>query len=296
MINKVNNISNNQSNPLVKKLSVYYRKIIFIFLITSLLLSFNVKPLDGLVSAQTNGHTVYLPLVSKNYQEWLDLFNQYRSAAGLNPVASNDSMNYGLSLHTKYMLLNPDQSNWHTEIYGKPGYTPEGELAASESNMLWSNSPSYTVKQSIDLWMATEKHRYHMLNPDLMTSGFSLACDGINCFAGLNVLGGLKLINDVRAVFYPGIDQTNVPPTKYPISVGFYPSGQISSINVTKFSLFDSNNIEVSTSQTIINEYVKEVVIKPNNNLMSNHKYRVEISVSAGGKTFNKTWYFTTGQ
>src|SRR5690606_28813901 len=98
------------------------------------------------------------------YQEWLDIFNQYRKAAGLNPVEAIDSMNYGLSLHTKYLLLNPNQADWHTEYSDKPGYTAEGKLAASQSNMLWSNSPTYTVKQAIDLWMATERHRYHMLN------------------------------------------------------------------------------------------------------------------------------------
>jgi len=110
-------------------------------------------------------------------------------------------------------------------------------------------------------------------------------------------LGGLNENDDSCSVFYPGVGQTNISPTRYPISVGFYPSCQISSINISRFKLFDNNGVEIATSRTTYDgsEYVKEVVFTPNNNLMPNHRYRVEASVSAGVKTFEKTWYFTTG-
>jgi len=283
---------------LVKKLLVYYRKIIFIILVTSLLLSFNVKPLSGFVSAQSNSgnHTVYLPLVSKNYQEWLDLFNQYRAIAGLAPVTANDSFSQGLDLHTKYMLLNPTQTNWHTEYPDKPGYTDAGKLAASQSNMLWSNSPSYTVKQAIDLWMATERHRYHMLNPYLAQSGFSLACDGINCFAGLNIYGAINPSTTIRNVAYPVDNQTNIPRTNFPITWGFYPASSISSFSSPSVSLYDNSNKLVAGSITLHSDHVKEIAFMPSNALMSNHKYRVVMSINVNGKVESKTWYFTTGQ
>lgn len=77
-----------------------------------MLLSFIAIGWRNTVLAQSpDNHTVYLPLVSKNYQEWLDIFNQYRKAAGLNPVVANDSMNYGLSLHNRYLLACPQQKD-----------------------------------------------------------------------------------------------------------------------------------------------------------------------------------------
>lgn len=185
--------------PLYRSLFSPLRKIINSVLISSVLLSFVVVGWRSNVLAQSPDHTVYLPLVSKNYQEWLDIFNQYRKAAGLNPAVANDSMNYGLGLHIKYLLACPQQKD--DKVYGMHGEnvcsnikeaTIEGKNAGSQSNMVWSNSPTYTAKQAIDLWMASADHREHMLNPDLVESGFSLVCDGINCFAGLNVLGGIK--------------------------------------------------------------------------------------------------------
>lgn len=177
---------------MTKSLQVIFRKIIYTILVLSLLLSIITTASSRTVLAQQSQYVVYLPLVSKNNLEWLNVFNQYRKAAGLNPVVANDSMTYGLSLHVKYMLLNPDQDDWHTEYPGRPGYTSAGELAANQSNMLWTNNLKYTEKQSIDLWMGSPGHRALMLNPDLVESGFYLECNAIHCFAGLNVLGGIN--------------------------------------------------------------------------------------------------------
>ena len=284
-------------NTLTKTLPIFFRKIIYSILALSLLLSIITTASSRTVLAQAPAkHTVYLPLVSKNYQEWLDIFNQYRNSVGLNPVVANDSMNYGLSLHTKYLLLNPTQTNWHTEYSDKPGYTEAGKLAASQSNMLWSNSPSYTEKQSIDLWMATERHRYHMLNPYLAQSGFSLACDGINCFAGLNIYGAINQSTTIRNVPYPAENQTNIPRPNFPITWGFYPASSISTFNSPSVSLYDNSNKLVAGTINLHSDHVKELVFIPTNTLMSNHKYKVVMSMNVNGKVESKTWYFTTGQ
>ena len=294
---------------MIKNLLTSYRKVIFSIFLLSLVLSLAIPFGNGAVSAQTTKgeHTVYLPLVSKNYQEWLDLFNQYRRAAGLNPVVSNDSMNYGLKLHVDYLIRCPQQKDSGDDGLHREdvcdGWTQIGRDAGSQSNMLWATSPNYTVKQSIDLWMRTDRHRYHMLNPSLVESCFSLDCktyDGTtNCFAGVNVLRGLVGVSGVTPVYYPGANQTNVPPIAFPISVGFYPSSDnIDPIRVSKFILYDANGKEVSTTRKVISgddEYVKEVVITPNSELLPNHRYWVDLSVSAGNQTFSKSWYFTTG-
>lgn len=171
-------------------------RIVIVLLAISAFLPF----LSITAKAQIKGdYKVYLPLVSKNYQEWLEVLNQYRRENGFNPVTASDRMSYGLSLHMKYLLACPQQKD--DKVYGMHGEnvcstikeaTPEGASAASQSNLLWSTDLKITQKHAIEVWMASADHRVHMLNPDLVESGFSLMCDAKNCFAGLNVLGGIK--------------------------------------------------------------------------------------------------------
>ncbi len=170
--------------------------IVVVLLVISVLSPFS----SSTASAQNNGdYKVYLPLVLKNNQEWLTVLNQYRRDRGLNPVSANSNMSYGLSLHIKYLLACPQQKD--DKSYGMHGEnvcpsikeaTPEGALAASQSNLLWTTDLKYTEKQAIDLWWNSANHQAHMLNPKLVESGFFLACDNKYCFAGLNVLGGIK--------------------------------------------------------------------------------------------------------
>lgn len=255
---------------------------------------------------QPTDNTVFLPLVYQNSagtcpegpDQWLCLFNYYRENAGLNPVISNADYNYGLSLHINYMLLNPLQADMHKEYPNSPGYTPEGADAGGQSNMIkLIGGTNLTVKDSIDLWMFTEKHRYHMLHPDLMQSGFNLNCDRSNCFSGLNILQGLSLQNLERVVVYPGHDQVNIPAKAYPISMGFYPSILFNEITVSKAILYNSSNNPVPGTISIpeMNDYFKQVIFKPTSSLIPNHQYRMEMIVTAGGQTYSDVWYFTTG-
>ncbi len=281
-----------------------------------MLLSFIAIGWRNTVLAQSpDNHTVYLPLVSKNYQEWLDIFNQYRKAAGLNPVVANDSMNYGLNLHTKYMLLNPDQDNWHTEIEGKPGYTPEGKLAASNSNMLWSTDLKYTQKQAIDLWMEyfdqnrIEKimsHRYHMLHPKLSQSGFSLKCDQTNCFAGLNIFGSLNQFESTERieVIFPAANQQNVPPKRYGITWGFYrdsTSGLTEDNEITLLSSKITGPLGAVTHEARQPvkgngyDYVNQIALYPDISFLPDQEYTVDITIVIDkGDPIRKIWSFRT--
>lgn len=268
-----------------------------------MLLSFIAIGWRSTVLAQSpDNHTVYLPLVSKNYQEWLDIFNQYRKAAGLNPVAANDSMNYGLSLHNRYLLACPLQKDDENEgMHGEnvcssiKEATVAGEIAGGQSNMLWSTDLKYTQKQAIDLWMRTERHRYHMLNPYLVESGFNLSCGSIYCFAGLNIYGGIKNVGGIVNVVYPAENQINFPRSGYPITWGFYPHNLISTFTSPSVTLYDSSNKTVSGKVNLHSDHVKEVVFIPNDELLANHRYKVVMSIKVDNATVTKTWYFTTG-
>lgn len=297
------------------KFNIMMRSLIIFVLFISIL------PLDKPdVSAQEpdKSQVIYLPLINKNStvscpegpDQWLCLLNQYRAFAGINPVKVNDYFNYGLSLHTTYMLYNPTQSNIHTEYEEKPGYSNDGKIAASQSNMLKLLGATYlTTKQSIDLWMATPSHRYKMLHPDLAESGFYLKCDTDNCFSGLNILGSLPpsyLVN-INEVIYPGDKQPGIPSTRYPITWGFYipwtgNETDSDEVRLVSAAIYDDKNQKISFTSSEPNhsdgvwDYNNQVILTPSTDLLPNNTYRVEMTVSFRGSNYSRSWSFTTGQ
>ena len=205
----------------------------FIVLVTILLTS-TMVPIQQ-VQAQVDSYRVYLPAVLKGNQtsqdvclpgdlQWLCLLNQYRTAAGLASVLPDLDYRAGLALHNNYLLLNPDQENFHLEYPSNPGYTEEGKIAGSQSNMAKKASTDFQVLETMDLWMKFSSHRYNMLHPDLTLSGFDLSCDNSNCYSGLNVLGSLPASYQVTEmnVRYPGDNQTGIPADIFPVTWGFY--------------------------------------------------------------------------
>jgi len=266
------------------------------------------------VAQQPTDHAIFLPLVYKNTsgvcpnstEQWLCLFNHYRQIAGLNPVTHNANYNYGLSRHINYMLLNP-LSDMHKEEPGKPGYTAEGAEAAGQSNMIkLIGGTNLTVEDTINLWLLTERHRYHMLHPDLIQSGYNFNCDSKNCFSGLNVLQGLNSQNEVQNVVYPANNQVNVPPIRYPITWGFYipwvsPLDDSKEVRFVSAAIYNENNQKISYSIKEPNhsdnacDYFNQIILTPKNDLLPNHTYRVEMTVSHQGQSYSKIWRFTTG-
>jgi hypothetical protein len=102
---------------------------------------------------------------------WLDRFNAIRAAAGLSPVVEQASLSSDAAKHVNYMLLNPGEFE-HSEIPGHSGYTPEGNRSASQSN-LFRSSPGFTELDAINGWMESLFHRYGMLRPELVNTGFA---------------------------------------------------------------------------------------------------------------------------
>ena len=79
---------------------------------------------------------------------WLDRFNAIRTAAGLAPVAEQASLSADAAKHVNYMLLNPSEFE-HSENPALPGYTPEGDRSARESNLARTTG-SFTAEETID--------------------------------------------------------------------------------------------------------------------------------------------------
>ena len=273
--------------------------IIFVFFVS--ILPFD-KP-DVIAQEPDKQQIVFLPLVFKNSltscpegpDQWMCLFNTYRVTAGLNPVSHNTDLSYGLDLHTNYLIKCPKQAevSMHEETVCE-GWTALGRSAGAESNMVWNPGPNYSVKQSVDIWIQFARHRYGMLHPDLIQSGFDLSCNSSYCAAGLNVLAGLQPSKSIRHVIYPAENQINFPKSGFPITWGFYTSESIGTISVEKITLVDQSGNQVQGSTTVYNDYVKEVVFSPNNSLLPNHTYRVEMKIKINANPDSRTWSFTT--
>lgn len=267
--------------------------------------------------AQSKNHTVYLPIIMHHNpappdclpsaEQWLCLFNQYRSAAGLSTLASNGTMSSDLALHTHYMLLNPEQESFHDEYPNEPGYTVLGETAGHQSNMAKKAGTSLGVKESLELWIGFPSHRYGMLHPDLTSSGFDLSCDLTNCFSGLNVLGSLpsSYLITSQNVVYPGDGQTGIPAVAFPVSWSFYmpwvgEEDDSDEVVLISGEIYDQNNQKLSVTWWQPNhdddswDYRNQVGLTPSQPLLSLHTYRVEMTVQFHGQTLQKSWHFTT--
>jgi hypothetical protein len=297
--------------------------IIFVFFVS--ILPFD-KP-DVIAQEPDKQQIVFLPLVLKNSltscpegpEEWLCLFNQYRTQTGLDPISHNLVYSEGLNAHTSYLINCPQQVdvNVHRETECENFATLQGDEAGRNSNMAYLlGGKGLTQKDSIDLWMATASHRYKMLNPYLPQSGFSLKCEFNNCFSGLNIQQSLNYSTSISTnnYFYPNDMQQNIPPTRFPITWGFYvpwindpdfllglgPLDDSKEVFFVSASIYNENEQKVRYTISEPNhsdgvcEYNNQIVITPTENLLPNQKYRVEMVVSFRGQTFSKSWSFTT--
>jgi uncharacterized protein YkwD len=241
-------------------------------------------------------YCLYLPTVMRSGpdttnlpQQWLARLNAYRAAAGVAPATENLSFSNGAARHVTYMLLNPSEFN-HSETPGHPGYTPEGDLAARQSN-LYRASVGFTTANAIDGWMKSLYHRYGMLAPELATTGFALGCDSKGCAAVLNVIGGLGGSNLMpNGITYPGEWQQGVQTDI--ISWQFYPFDSLAVL--TSATLRDANNNPVAITTSSPDSYWNIVAVNPVAPLAPDTTYSVEIHVTIGSRNLSRTWSFRT--
>jgi hypothetical protein len=227
-------------------------------------------------------------------QHWLERVNYYRQVAGLAAVVESQAYNADLAKHVAYMLFNvPAEGLWHGETPGRPGYTPEGDRAAEESNLLFGGS-GITPAQAIDAWMNSIQHRYGILRPDLTTTGFGLGCDSQNCGAGLNVIRGIVWNTGLQpnGVIYPGPDQRGV-------NRGVTLTWQFlsdSTVALKSASLQDSSGQSIPFAQTSPpnGDYFNMVSVDPNALLSPGARYTASITVQLGAAELSRTWSFTT--
>jgi hypothetical protein len=214
-------------------------------------------------------------------------------------VSDDPDYDSALALHTNYLLLNPGQINFHEEDPAKPGYTSAGAAAGGSSNMAKKESTNFLVDETMGLWMKTPGHRYHMLHPNLSISGFDLSCDNFNCYSGLNVFRGLLSTPMALNVIYPGDNQTDIPADIFPVTWGFYVMpwfGDCIGADLISGDIYNQQNQKISITRVSPDncDYRNQVILMPNQALLSNHTYRVEMTVRYQGQTLQRSWTFTT--
>ncbi|MCL4394037.1 MAG: hypothetical protein M1482_04395 [Chloroflexi bacterium] len=98
---------------------------------------------------------VYLPLVARSASnsgaapEWLAELNAMRALGNLPPVTENTVWDVGDSNHARYVVKNG--AIGHTEDSSNPWYTPEGNAAASNGNVM-GTTVSVTTNGSTFSW------------------------------------------------------------------------------------------------------------------------------------------------
>jgi hypothetical protein len=130
--------------------------------------------------------------------DWLTDVNRDRAAVGLQAVAEDTALSDGDLKHAKYIVMNyPIRAalgeDLHSEDSSKPGYTPEGLVAARQSDVApyWYNPsaappPPTTPSVFLNAWLTGPFHRPSILFPELHKVGFGQFCRDHACAAALN--------------------------------------------------------------------------------------------------------------
>ena len=135
------------------------------------------------------------PTVTPAPLEWLNYLNSYRAQALLPPLTENSDWSNGDWFHSRYMVKNDVIS--HDEEPENPWYTPAGQAAAQNGNVMVSSSNQASDQLAIDLWMSGPFHAIGILDPALHQTGFGSyreADGGWQMGATLDVIRGLGAI------------------------------------------------------------------------------------------------------
>jgi uncharacterized protein YkwD len=259
----------------------------------------------------------------------LAIVNDYRTKAGLKPVALDDALGQACAKHARYLVMNEGHPaleglKAHGEDLTLPGASKEGKDAGLASNIAIGD---FAPLDGLHNWMATLYHRVQMLDPRLERVGFACARGRRQGWVILlNVVTGRTAGDRADIVIYPAPDQAGVPLTfpnggeepnplpadktgraGYPITASFPMS--IAVPNKTPFTrgsatLKDAKGAEVpcwfSSPEKLANpkfagHQSNTVCLIPKAPLPANSVLEVHMQGELAGKPWQKKWKFTTG-
>jgi hypothetical protein len=135
----------------------------------------------------------------------LEVLNERRAAAGLQPVALDAELSAGAAAHAAYLVKYPEQASRWPDAHEQRPEVPEFSAAGS-----WAGMHSVIVTappdECIDSWLATFYHRLPLLHPGLLRVGFGHA-------EGISVLDSGSVVNPGNSweAMWPYDGQKNVP-------------------------------------------------------------------------------------
>lgn len=144
---------------------------------TVLILGTTLPPGAARAETDDTSPAIYLPFMLQQEPQphgaptdWLGYTNHRRSLGGLAPVTENASWSQGCDLHSTYMVKNNIIA--HSEDPNHPYYTPEGDAAAGNSNLMVSTYVNTSELAAIDMWLTGPFHGLGVLDPRLQSTGF----------------------------------------------------------------------------------------------------------------------------
>ena len=221
--------------------------------------------------------------------QWLARLNAYRAAADVPLVVEDPALSAAAAKHVAYILLNPDAPLLHDETPGAAGYSPEGQQSAKNGN-LFKSTLGFKAPDAIDNWMDSLKHRFGILRPELVRTGFAFACDANGCAAVLDVLTGLSGVYRPPGVAFPGPGTRGVATQFVTWQAGSFDAP----LQVTSATVRDAQGNQVPVTVTPPDGPWNAVEIAPVHALASGTQYTVSISGTQGGKPLSPAWSFTT--
>lgn len=163
-----------------------------------------------------------------NDGQWLTKLNALRAQYGAPPVTESRTLSATAAQHAQYMARNDVVSHHHDSH--APGYTDEGHLAATQSNVARASATASDADY-VDIWATAPFHMMAMLRPQLTEVGFGHATVSGKGYAALNVIRGLAdiptgtdwpLVFPQHATQYTAYGKVETPDPTTPCGPGDY--------------------------------------------------------------------------
>ncbi|WP_322816144.1 CAP domain-containing protein [Chloroflexus sp.] len=249
---------------------------------------------------QTTTNTVFIPIVTNPLpplsSNWLERVNGYRLRTGVPPVTEDTTLNSNCFEHARYMAENNYLT--HNQDPSLPFSSTAGQICAQHGNAWIGWGSSWEPADAIDGWMASVGHRLWLLYPTTQKFGFGFYTTG-NRSTSAAALDVLSYFNNGDSypnwpVRYPAPNQTDIPPTQFPITVHWRYFGDTPIVSSTALRVVGGGNIAHSFS-TLLPVGHKGIVITPTLNLPPNTLIEVSVNGSYASQPFSYTWQFQTG-
>ncbi len=246
---------------------------------------------------------VFLPLIVRpipplpdDPNDWLGRVNAYRLRAGVPPVTAEATLNDNCWQHARYMAENNHLT--HNQDSSRPYASPAGQICARNGNVWMGGGTRWQPRDAIDGWMGSVGHRLWLLYPTTPTFGFGFYSNSQRSAAGLDVLSRARFDDNDAAysgwpVRYPAPGQTDVPPTRYPITLMWpYFDQKPVLTGATLRALPGTPLVHNATTDLPVGH--RGIAITPVQALPANATIEVTVTGTYKGQPFAFTWQFQT--